>query len=462
MFITLLYTELRQRLLHPQFRLMWGIIVFIFLCGSLSFHYQWKHRIAEFTEWQQTHEKDSFTFRLSQKALTGDEYRFTPRFSEIISSCNQETFPQSISFSVSRIIGYNTDLISENPLLERQFTVNWSFIVSTLLSFVALLLSYDILSGHKHNHFLAFIFSYPVSRRLFLLSRYLSAWLLCGLILASGMLVSIIYLFIAEKAIPETFLTEAGGFYVYSMIFLSLFVSFGLFSSIITHRPGSSLLVSIAFWLLCVIILPNCNQFIAQHFYPFTETSDDVAVKMEREQYRLMVAAPPESLTNKGDSLAFPPHKARAELYTKINEAYKRLINEYSEGTFQQYENTLNTLKLTPFNLYEQMNEHWLDGGYTRFKKNWEGMKVFQKEYEEWFKAEDAKDSASPHWYNPLENLSTSRKLIKGSEFPDYTEPEVSLSQKSIETGKYVLILSAMSFLLLIISIFAFNKYDVR
>lgn len=458
----LLKTELRRTLRNPQFRLMWGIIVCIFLCGTISFHSQWKNRVAEFSQWQQAHEKDSFTYHLTSKALSWDEYRFPPLFSEVIDPCSRTLLPQSITYSAFKIVNYNVMLVSENPLIEKKSPLSWSFITSTLLSFVALLLSYNAVSKYKNTLSPAFLFSYPVSRTVFIFSRFLSAWLLCGLILASGIFISVVYLSFAGKEVTEIFLLESIGFFLYSMLFLSLFISFGILSSVVTQRPGSSLLICVAFWLASIVILPNCHQFIARHLYPFSENRSDMELKIEAERMRLIVSSPAGSMSSREDSIDYAPHKERAKLFTKINDSYKHHFNAYATGTFQQYEKTLNALKLSPYNLYQQINEQWLDAGYTRFKKNWEAMKVFQKEYEEWFKAEDAKDSLSPHWYNPIENLSTSRKKIPGTEFPDYAEPAVSYSQRSLSIVKYVLIVSYMGFFLLIISIFAFNKYDVR
>lgn len=461
MFSILFHTELKRNFRHPLFLLMGGIILCTFLCGTLSFHTQWQHRMKEFTQWEQAHEKDSFTYHLTSKALNWDEYRFAPQISEIIDPCNRGDLPQSITASAFRVVGYNISLISNNPLIEKSQPISWTFIVSFLLSFMALMLSYNAVSGSKNPNTLSLLFSYPISRAGFLMSKFLSVWLLCGGILLSGIIISTTCLWIAGDGISSVFLLEAGIFFIYSLIFLALFIAFGLLSSIVTMHSGSSLLVSVSFWLLCFVILPNTHQFIARHLYPFPETRDDMEKRFEREQYQMVLDAPAGSLTSdvKPD---FPNHKLRAELFTRMNEVYKQLVDEYAEGTFQQYEQTLSTLKLSPYNLYQQMNEHWLNGGYVRFKKNWEAMKVFQKEYEEWFKAEDAKDPESPHWYNPMGDLSTSQKLIAGSEFPDYAEPDITFSEKIQFVWKYALIILGMSFFLLIISIFAFNKYDVR
>jgi hypothetical protein len=89
-------------------------------------------------------------------------------------------------------------------------------------------------------------------------------------------------------------------------------------------------------------------------------------------------------------------------------------------------------------------------------------MHIYQEQFSAFFKALDAADKASPHWYNPSENVSTTRKPVAFEKVPQFAERPMPLAARVEPALKYLLInifvLSAVYFLTFLL----FVRYDVR
>lgn len=77
--------------------------------------------------------------------------------------------------------------------------------------------------------------------------------------------------------------------------------------------------------------------------------------------------------------------------------------------------------------------------------ENWRDLQAFQLTFLAWFKQKDAEDPESPHWYNPYEDVSTSRKSFDIKEAPRYQERSVPLKERLALIGLYALTTFSLS-----------------
>ena len=108
------------------------------------------------------------------------------------------------------------------------------------------------------------------------------------------------------------------------------------------------------------------------------------------------------------------------------------------------------------------MNEAFLGGGYLRFQKNWNDLHIFQERFLQWFKDIDAKDSGSPHWYNPYEEYSTSKKAVAVDQIPQYQEQIASFGQRFEFISGYLVAMIITIAVLFMACFYFFTRYDVR
>jgi len=140
----------------------------------------------------------------------------------------------------------------------------------------------------------------------------------------------------------------------------------------------------------------------------------------------------------------------------------KKIKDDWYNSQFSQYVNTSKLTLISPMFIYEMANEHILNGGFQRFRSNWDDMHIFQEQFLTWFMAFDAKDPKSPHWYNPYEDYSTSKIKVNLDEVPVYTEKVIPFRNRLAESGLYIALLLVYTTIVFLVSFVLLIRYDVR
>ena len=398
---------------------------------------------------------------LTRLAINRSNYLFSPRSNRIISDCHEEVLPNEIIYSAYDVFGFNVSIGTSNPLLQNGQMLSWSFIVIMVLSFLTMLFAFDAVSGEKEQKTLALTLSNPVSKGTLLFAKFVSIVGMITLMEFLGMIISmIIILVMGNIPLDTAFLVECLGFLLLSMLFISAFAVFGLLASVVTRNSNISLLISLCFWLLFVVVIPNSSVFWAKKMFPI-DNADVVAQRIREGRDEISRNAPPGSWSSSWDPF-FSRHELRANMMMSFMVSEKKHRDAYHTDMMQQFENTRYFTLLSPVALFDYSVEAFLGGGYLRFKKNWENMAGFQEQFLTYFKEVDAADEESPHWYNPYEYYSTTRKGVDFEEVPVYTEQIASFSERFEFMLKYLIILIIYVGVVFSLSFFLFIKYDPR
>lgn len=465
LFRRVLFNELLQCYRSLRFRISYGSVLLVFLIGTVSFVGQWQDMQQEYAQFRlQTEERlQQRAGNLSSVAQTSQQYVMAPKFSMLIDDCRADLLPSSVWYNAFGIWEAEVRYNLTNPLIERDSSINWAFVVSMFLSFIVLLLSYDAVSGSKQSRMLAFTLSYPVSRFTFLLSKYVSVVLSVGSMLLSGVLASLLLLFcLGALSAGGSFVIEIMGFLLFSMLFISLFAALGLLASILTDHTLGSALLCVSLWLFLMVIVPNSSIFLASRLFPVTMTTEQMKQEIVVNEKRLREEATSAAWSSRDDNPFYPPHELRAAMHQRISDMRQEYLTAHFRDMYRQYEHTQRLLMISPLSQFSRMNEIWLDGGYERFRKNLRELDKFQKEFLTWFKAKDAEDPDSPHWYNPDEDYSTSRKAVAVEEIPRYVEPVPAWADRWRAVYGYIILMAAITALIFLWAYIRFNNYDVR
>lgn len=161
---------------------------------------------------------------------------------------------------------------------------DYVFVVGIVMSLLALLFSYDAISGERESGTLRLILANAVPRDVVLFSKwvggYLSALFPCTTALLLGMLV-----FVLHPAVELTWMDWWVLFLLLltAWIYIAIFFSLGIFISAISPTTGSAAMRCLFVWLLFVIIIPNAAPHIARRFAPTLS-----AQEMERKYDRIV------------------------------------------------------------------------------------------------------------------------------------------------------------------------------
>ena len=463
MFKTLFIREIQNYLYSLRFRISFVIVILVFVIGTISFISTFSETHKNYAQFERNQQSElaERAKNVSRVATYQDHYIISPRDNGIIADCKESVLPNDFTYSAYNVYEFSIRHNSTNPLLKRSDSLTWVFIISMFLSFVTLLFSFDSISGEKEDRTLALVFSNPVSRKSFLLSKLLSIVAVVVGMAIVGMLISLIILALSGKVLLNAnFFMEVACFSLVSLLFITVFASFGLLSSAVTRYSNVSLLISLCFWLFSAVVIPNTSVFWANKLFPIP-TADKVQQVMNEELEDLRRNAPKGSWSSSDDPF-YKRHELRADIQMKLMNARKKHSDAYYLQMFQQFEKTRNFTLISPIAQFEYINEAFLGGGYLRFKKNWNDMHIFQEQFLQWFKDIDAKDPNTPHWYNPYEGLSTSKQEVAVDQIPQYQEKLAPFSQRLQFIAGYLIAMIVMIALFFGLCFYFFVRYDVR
>lgn len=464
MFTTLYIRQIQEYLYGMRFRVALVITVLVFSIGSVSFVNSLKDTQDKYAEYNKSvHEKiASLASNISRVATMRVSYIEAPRENSVIADCKESVMPNRFEYSAYNVFGFSIRHDSNNPLMKRTETLSWSFIFSMFLSFMALLFSYDAISGEKESRTLSLVFSNAVSRGAFLLSKLLSIITVVFLMSVIGIIISLLILALSGKVVIDTsFLLDVCSFICVGLLLIATFSMFGLLSSVITRQSNVSLLISLCFWLVSAVVIPNTSVFWANKLFPIP-SYDEVDRIIQEERFDINKNAPEGSWSSNNSKPFYKRHLLRANNQTNLMMCEKRHKDAYYDQMFRQFEQTRMFTIISPIAQFDYMNEALQGGGYLRFRKNWDDLHVFQTQFLQWFKDIDAKDPESPHWYNPYEDFSTSKKPIEVDQIPQYKEQIASFGQRFQFISNYLAVMIITIAVLFIFSFVLFRRYDIR
>ena len=129
---------------------------------------------------------------------------------------------------------------------------------------------------------------------------------------------------------------------------------------------------------------------------------------------------------------------------------------------FRQFERTRQVTAISPASSFGYLAEAVVGGGYARFRKAWDDIHVYQGQFQGWFTAFDAKDPKSPHWYNPNEDVSTTRVKVSFETVPQFAERPMTAGDRAKAALPYAAIMAIMACLAYGATYALFVRYDVR
>ncbi len=161
---------------------------------------------------------------------------------------------------------------------------DYLFIIGVVMGLIALLFSYDAISGERERGTLRLIMANSVPRDVVLFSKWIGGYLSALLPSMTALLLGIL-VFILHPAIHINSVDWWAVFLllVSACIYLAVFFSLGVFISAISPTTGSAAMRCLFVWLLAVLIIPNVMPHIAGRVIPAPSRQE-----MEREYDKIV------------------------------------------------------------------------------------------------------------------------------------------------------------------------------
>ena len=177
----------------------------------------------------------------------------------------------------------NIEAFDNDPLPVMFPLIDLTFIVAILVSLVALILTYDAVSGEKEDGTLRLMLANGLPRSRVLLAKVAGAGLtLVGPLvvsLAAGMLVVLLRARVGWSGANWGALAMilAG-----AAVYAGVFALIGILVSAVHHSSASSIMTSLFVWTLLVLVVPNLSPYVASFLSPAPSR-----IKVAREIARL-------------------------------------------------------------------------------------------------------------------------------------------------------------------------------
>jgi ABC-type transport system involved in multi-copper enzyme maturation permease subunit len=468
----IIHKEILENLLSFRFILSLVLLIVLFAVGGFVFVGKYKQQSSDY--WERTNQNLA-AFRGESKQL----YRLAfyrqsvwrkPKPLSLCTEGFEKSLPDHFRFDV-----FSSDLPEikgrSNFTLSHFSSLDWAFIVSTILSFLALVFTYDSISGEKEDGTLRQTLANTIPRHQLLLGKYIGVVLTIGIPLLIGLLVSLIIVVASNVAVISGLdWLKILAFVLVSLLYLSIFILLGMFVSSRTAYPANSMVVLLLIWVVLVILIPSFGRIISEVSgkapnpteleRKLGEISADVWANAERYGERAGYMS-----WNRNDPANNPP--ARGRLKTAETNGKNQAREDYHNKMLAQAFIGRNLTCFSPTVIYQRASEAVAGTGINHCVSLLEQIKEYQAELKEFIRSKDAEDTLSLHLIFP-ENIcaqawrTISHNPVDFATVPKFQEQDVALGQ-SLKSAVWDIGLLVLFNLVFFAGAFvSFLRYDVR
>ena len=144
------------------------------------------------------------------------------------------------------------------------------FNVSFVISLLALILSFNAISGEKEDGTLRLMLSNPIARSKILIGKLVGNSVLLLVPFLLSIIIALIVL--SNSQIISVFSPAImGPFFailIVTLLFILLMFNLGILISSLTHRSNTSIIALLFVWTICVLTLPKISPMVAEIIYP--------------------------------------------------------------------------------------------------------------------------------------------------------------------------------------------------
>jgi len=385
-----------------------------------------------------------------------------PNPAAFIAEGHDRDLPNSFSVNGFKIEGPAFTLRS-NPMLWRFDSLDWAFIVAVILSFAAIVLTYDSINGEKERGTLRLLMSNSVPREKVLLGKYFAAVVVLVLPLLAGVLLNLMIL--TSGGAIRLNLDLAGKLGVslaLCILYLSFFVLLGMFLSARMRQPVASLITGLLIWVSAVIVIPAAGNLLARGFVKIPP-QDRVQEEAERAwdeakaNYDRARPHPDNWIISGGWSPGEPLLRA-----FEVWRAHDRVVRQYEDLQVDQVRLGKKIARISPAALFSETLEEIAETGVFHYRNFLDEIRRYREALGQYVSGKFPFDPATPLRNDPkVDQFMETMKLDFDSvpKFEDHFAPAAETSRQAL--GKAG-ILALINLVLFAAAYVSFLRYDVR
>ena len=314
------------------------------------------------------------------RTITPTVYK-PPVILSVFSGGLEKRLANSAKIEPESIPEINPGLAEDNPFLTIFPILDVSLIFKTVISILALLIAYDVVSGEKEWGTLKLILSGTVARHQVLLGKLLAGLMTLAVPITVAFVTGLLVLeFSPMVDLAGSDWARIGLIYFTSLIFISAMYNIGLLFSCLAGRSAISLMLGLFFWVVFAVVIPNGTARMASQIQPLEpkeKMDSQVAaitkdIKKEAEQIEPQLEGFTRGLVSMYEGafggrmycavVAKPEVEYRIKRYAledslqmKYAGKFWEIKHHYLSGLFKQKHLASNLSRISPISLYESV-----------------------------------------------------------------------------------------------------------
>ena len=458
--------ELKNNLVSLRFLLILTLVLILFGVSTFVFTGIFHKKLTGFNELVNKNNQDLNTWSENLSTLSRQEQTIliSPTPMEIVSEGGIKNLPNSFKVHAFQIMEPE-NISAHNKYMRKFNNVDWGFIISFILSFFAILLTYDAFSGEKSDGTLSLLLSNSVRRTTVILGKYFSALITIAIPLFIGITISLLILTLyGQTGFSALQFGKIFIFVTAAFAYLSIFVLLGLLVTSLTKNSVTSIIILLFIWVLLAVLIPNSGGKIAAKIYsiPTREEIDRQISDRREEIHDARNAEYPATFrwSSSEPRGEWVPYRARA--VNEMGEARNNIELNYMNQRIDQIKKSRKTMFVSPTAVFNDLSEKICTTGIDKFENFYNQIVQYRQSFRQFIIDKDKMDEESFHCVYEWEASPMSQKPVDYQSIPRFEERELTVSttlKKALFNFSLLLIFNIVLFIFVFT---AFLKYDVR
>ncbi len=464
----LIKKELLNQIQSPRFTISFLLVFLLIVFSGWSFMEDYRLRRQDFHT--DVAENDAFLMKaassLSQVAFLKQNLYRPPSLLEYFAAGNNQYLPNSFQSDVFKIDFPNLKS-RHNPLQKKPLSFDFSFLVTYVFTFLALILTYDAVCREKNEGTLSLQMSNPLPRAHFIISKFVVNFLLLGSGLIGGLLLNLVLFSLwGESPFSEGNTGRIMLFCLLSLLLIAVFLSLGLLVSTLVSRSETSMVILLLLWTLVVVVIPSLGRVVAD-LTARVPTKGEIEIRYRQAHEEVWNNVPsdiPPELNPRrwtGDPWA-PNVPNRSKMINSITERQAKIFDDYIQQLRLQVRRAQRIIMASPTMFYRMASEEVVGTGLSQFEHFYQSLKHYEESLRDFILRKDASDTKSPHLLNAWHRNTISRLPVDFNTIPRFQLAPLSLKARLPTIVRSCGVLLFLTVLLFLVTYVAFIRYDVR
>ena len=255
----------------------------LFVAAGLVLRSDYADRVTAYRDAAGTHRQELAGAKVFSAVVV--EVDRPPSPLSVICQGVDRSLPTSSSFSILDAPTVSGAGATRNPLLVVLPTLDLTIVVQVVMSLLALVFAYDVVSGERIRGTLALTLANRVPRATLLLGKYLGGMAVLLPLLVVGFGAALVVILTSPLvSLTARDWAAIGVTLVVSAAYLSVVFLLGMVISVATRRPGTSLVAGLFAWVVLVLLAPPAASAAAAAIRPLPSQRDRAVAEQQAER----------------------------------------------------------------------------------------------------------------------------------------------------------------------------------